>query len=211
MCIVLKHRPGQYVIHGTLLAEVRGAEAGGPPPDAEACGDIERVCRGALILGSQRTPEQDLEYSIHQLVEVAVRALSPGINDPFTAINCIDALGTGISLIAGRELPPGLRRDAGGVARVSVPVFTFEGVADAAFHQIRQHGERSVAVLIRLLEIIAGVGPRLRTEEQRRVLRRHAELIHAQAQLHGSGRLESDLADIRTRYAEAAAGLVGGG
>jgi uncharacterized membrane protein len=83
--IRLEHRAGDHVMERCVLARIW--------PAARVDDDLRRaVCR-AVICGVEATPEQDVEFAIRQLVEVAVRALSPGINDPFTAINCIDALG----------------------------------------------------------------------------------------------------------------------
>lgn len=78
-------RPGEYIIHGSPLVTIYS--------DKAFENDPEKIIQ-SFIIGNKRTPEQDVEFSIHQLVEVAARALSPGINDPFTAIACIDRLGS---------------------------------------------------------------------------------------------------------------------
>ena len=116
---------------------------------------------------SQRTAFQDVEFTVDQLVEVAVRALSPGINDPFTAIACIDRLGEGLCRLAGRSMPSPFRCDEEGRLRVVARPTTFESVANAAFHQIRQYGRTSAAVLIRLLETFEMVAEQTHREEDR--------------------------------------------
>jgi len=78
-----------------------------------------------------------------------VRALSPGINDPFTAMACIDWLGDALIRLAGRELPSGWRYDEEGRLRIIANTTDFAGIAASAFNQIRQYGSKSVAVVLR--------------------------------------------------------------
>lgn len=170
----LEYRPGDYVIEGSALLRAWPADRWDQK--------IGERLNGAFICGRHPTPEQDVEYAIRQIVEVAVRALSPGVNDPFTAINCIDALGTAICRIARQGLPGPLRYDEQGRLRVVTRVTTLEGVIDGAFNQIRQYGRNSVAVTIRLLEVIAKCGEQLTAPEQRDVLFRHADMVYHQSQ-----------------------------
>ncbi len=93
----LDYRPGQYVIDGNPLLRAWPADRCSPT--------IVKSLRKAFIVGRQRTNEQDVEYALNQMVEIAVRALSPGINDPFTAMTCVDWLGASLSRIAAHELP----------------------------------------------------------------------------------------------------------
>ena len=130
-----------------------------------------------IVLGSRRTPTQDIEFAVHQLVEIAVRALSPGINDPFTAIACIDRLGSGLCHLARRELPDPLHLDTHGRLRLLAPVPAFADVADAAFDQIRQSARTNVAVAIRMLESIEAIAGATEAADDRAALRRHAEMI----------------------------------
>ncbi|MEJ7636779.1 MAG: DUF2254 family protein [Singulisphaera sp.] len=110
---------------------------------------------GGRSTGSRRTLTQDTGFAVDQLVEVAVRALSPGINDPFTAMACLDRLGASLSRLAGRETPSAYRFDEGGRLRVVAEVTLMAGLVDAAFHQIRQAARTNAAVTLRLLETIA--------------------------------------------------------
>jgi uncharacterized membrane protein len=138
-------------------------------------GDAAGAIRAAFSLGSKQAATQDLEFAVRQLVEVAVRALSPGINDPFTAIAVIDRLGAALCEIAPRHLPGGtiLRGDRVVLYR---PVTNYPGLCDAMFHMIRQNASSSPAVLIRLLETLGRVMA-VETRPERRVeLLRHAEL-----------------------------------
>ena len=114
------------------------------------------------------------------MVEVAVRALSPGINDPFTVV--IDRLRGTLSRLMRRELPSETLRDRTGRVRIYRQVTTYAGMLDAALHQIRQAGSSHPAVLIHLLEAIARIAEHTRLEEQRQALLRHAHLIRAAGQ-----------------------------
>jgi len=171
----LAYRPGEHVIEGTPLLHAW---------PAERCEDNEMAGRVnvAFICGRSATAEQDLEHGLRQMVEVAVRALSPGINDPFTAINCIDALGSSICAVARRGLPGPLRFDRRGKLRIVTPVTTFAGVVDTAFNQIRQYGRGSVAVTVRLLEVIAICGRQVVNDDQRQSLLRHAKMVYEDSQ-----------------------------
>jgi uncharacterized membrane protein len=195
----IEHRPGHYVVEGQALAAV--------VDQRELSDDAADAIRAAFVIGRQRTPVQDIEFSILQLVEVAVRALSPGINDPFTAITCIDRLGSALSRLARRKLPTARRIDDEGKVRVIASPTTFEATANAALNQIRQHARNSAAVTIRLLETIAAVGPHLRRGADRAALRRHAEMIVRSAR--DSLPEENDRAAAEERFSEAIEALGG--
>ncbi len=167
--IEVLHRAGDFVNAGAPLARIA-------PAGRLADEDDGRICQ-AFLTGRQSTEEQDLEYSIRQIVEVALRALSPGINDPFTAINCIDWLGAAIARLAARDMPPAARRDSSGRLRLLLDELTFDGVVDTALQQIRQSGVAHVAVAIRLLDVLAAIAPQTRIRVQAETLRRHADEV----------------------------------
>lgn len=170
-----EHRPGDFLIRDDVLVRAWPGER----VDKEVADKVRRL----FVLGAQRTPTQDVEFSVDQLVEVAVRALSPGINDPFTAMNCLDRLGAGLCHLARREIPSGFRRDEDDRLRViATGTETFVGIVDAAFHQIRQYGRDSVAVTIRSLEVIKQVVECVDRDPNRAVLLKHAEMICRGAQ-----------------------------
>lgn len=152
--IVLDVRPGNAVTRGGPVAAVYAEE---PLPD----GFDERL-NEALVVGPERTPTQDIEYAVDQLAEVAMRALSPGINDPFTATNCIDRLGNALALLADRSLPSAERRDDDGVIRLIVRPYTYRDIVNAAFGQLRETTRSHVTVTLRILDAIervAQLGP----------------------------------------------------
>ncbi len=95
LLIRLRRRPGQFVIEGSLLAEAW--------PSDRLSDDLMAAIRDTYLIGSRQTPAQDAAFAINQLVEVAVRALSPGVNDPFTALNCLDRLGESLCHVAQQD------------------------------------------------------------------------------------------------------------
>jgi YihY family inner membrane protein len=166
LVIRICRRPGNFVVKGSVLAQVW-------PGDRLDDVRAEQV-RDTFLFGTVQTPIQDVEFVVNQLVEVAVRALSPGINDPFTAMTCLDRLGEGLCHLAGRKVPSPFRHDEQGQLRVVAHPFTFAELANTAFRQIRHYGRSSAAVLTRQLDVITEVLEHARREEDRQALRQHA-------------------------------------
>jgi len=110
-------------------------------------------------------------------VEIAVRALSPGINDPFTAMNCIDQIAASLTQLMERSIPTGYNYDDGGTLRLVTKPLTFSDIIEAGFNQIRRNGAGDASVNIKLLETIEMLAPHTKTREQPRVLREQAEII----------------------------------
>jgi uncharacterized membrane protein len=189
----LRRRPGHFVAEGAPLA------AGWP---ADRINDeVGRKFREAFLLGRQRTPTQDVESSIDQLVEVAVRALSPGVNDPFTAISCLEWLGVALIRIGGRRIPSPYRYDKEGHLRVVTETTDFAGLAAAALNQIRQYGRGSIAVVVHLLDVVARVGEQLPQAKDRATLLQHARAVRDDGL--AAAQNERDQRDIETRFAAA--------
>jgi uncharacterized membrane protein len=179
-------RPGDYVFPGAPIALVK--------PRIEGAED---AIRSATALGPQRGSSADIEFSIRQLVEVAVRALSPGINDPLTAISVIDRLGAALCDLAPLHLPTGVLMAKGRPVLI-VPSVDYDGLVDAMFHMIRQNGSRSPAVLIRILDVLTAVVTVERASRRLATLQRHADLVLDDA----SRQIKSpaDLQDVRKRH-----------
>ena len=165
--IELTIRSGQHAVPGSPIARVS------PQTEAES---LAKAIQAAFVIGRTRTAVQDLEFSMHQLVEVALRALSPGINDPFTAIAVLDRLTLSLRLMMKREPMRSRFADDKGIVRLVVPVSTFEGLTDAAFNQIRQTAETNPAILIRMADNI-GQLLRLADEGHRPPLKKHLRLL----------------------------------
>ena len=139
-------------------------------------------------------------------MELAVRALSPGINDPFTAIVCVDRIGTALVRLARREMPSPYRTDRERRLRIIAPPASFAGIVDVAFNAIRQASAASVMVTIRLLEIIeivAAAAPL--SDDQKAVLARHADMVARNAR--STTRDHDDRLDVERRYAKATEAL----
>jgi uncharacterized membrane protein len=167
--IRLERRPGHYVVTTRPLVLVW--------PGNKINDELIDTVQSAFALGNQQTPRHDIEFAVNQLVEIALRALSPGVNDPFTAVTCIDHLGSALCRLAQRDMPSPYRYDKEEQLRVIAPVFTFADVTDTAFNQIRQYGRSSFAVTIRLLETIAEVAGCVDRPEDSAALVRQAQMI----------------------------------
>lgn len=165
----LEQRPGQYVVKGGALLLAW--------PRDRVTKEHRTELHAAFVLGKHRTSIQDPEFAVHQLVEIAVRALSPGVNDPFTAVACVDRLGSGLCRLIQRTMPSRYRFDQSGRLRVIAAPTPFSAIVDAAFDQIRRHSRSSAAVTIRLLEMIAVIAGVARRPADRITLQRHADMI----------------------------------
>ncbi|WPB58835.1 DUF2254 domain-containing protein [Xylophilus sp. GOD-11R] len=185
--IELLVRPGDYVFPGAPIARML------PPREG-----ADQAIRAATGLGGERSSAADLEFAIRQLVEVGVRALSKGINDPHTAISVLDRLGASLCDMACRELPGGVLKRDGRVVLV-VPAVDYDGLVDAMFHMIRQDAAGSVAVLIRMVDVLAAVATCESRPHRVATLVRHMGLVLADAERSISN--PSDLADLRRREA----------
>lgn len=119
--------------------------------------------RSAFVVDTDRTPAQDLEYGLRQLVEIALRAVSPGINDPFTAIAVLDRLGAALEEIFQRSLQPVVWRDKDGVVRVIAQRSDLTGLTNVAFDAIRQASSQLPTVLIRMADVLGQLAPVLRS------------------------------------------------
>jgi len=188
--INIQLRPGDCVVPGRTMAIVSS--------EKEFDSADTMTITDAFIVGRQRTPEQDAEYSIHQLVEIALRALSPGINDPYTAIACIDQLGSVLCYLAARRFPPASCFDDKGQLRLKTKPYSFSGMVNAAFDQIRQHGRANIAVTIRLLETLTMISEQSCHHLQRQAIHRQANMI-LQASRHAL-LVQEDADDIQERY-----------
>lgn len=169
----LTFRPGDFVI-------AEGGGVGIHPAD-RATPELLRAVDDALVIGEHRTPLQDPEFAIRHLVEIAVRALSPAINDPYTATAVINQLSASLARLFQRRLPPAALRDARGGLRVLCPQPTYGTLVSAAFDQIRQNGGDKPLVVIHMIRAVERLAPLARVPEQKRALAREFENILAAA------------------------------
>jgi uncharacterized membrane protein len=193
----LKYRPGKFIVEGSELVMIW--------PGERVNKKLAQHLNQAFIFGEQRTEQQDVEFPINQLVEIAARAISPGINDPFTAIQCINQLSAGLCRLAERDFPSPYRYDNDNNLRAIANPVTFAELIDAAFNQIRQYSKSDVAVRIRLLEAIALIATHTRNQKDRAALLRHAQMIERSSREEVSEEL--DRKDIEERYLAAVKAL----
>lgn len=167
--IELKYRPGGYIVEGMDIGLVHSNQA----IDKENLADI----LSQFVIGKTKTSQQDLEFSIHQMVEIAARALSPGINDPYTAITCIDNLTATMCYLAEVQFPSRYRFDEKDNLRLIADTFDFEGVLAAAFNQIRQFSGGCPAVIIRLMEALTTIDEFAKKKSYKKALAKHAKMV----------------------------------
>jgi uncharacterized membrane protein len=196
VCLRLRPRVGEHVVAGTTLAWVWAASPGDPTPDPRA---FLPVLREGVRIGFERTLEQDAALGIRQLVDVACKALSPAVNDPYTAVQAVDHLSVIFCALAQRPLGNHVTRD-GGSAAVIVPGRRFGEYLAVMIGLIRRYGAGEPTVdhaLLRLLNncaAVAGDDPEryAAIEEQARIVIADAErevpqpvdlaLAHAEAE-----------------------------
>ena len=187
--IQLPFRPGHHLLPCAATAEVRPANA--------LDDELKAAIISSVIVGPERTPVQDLEYAMNQIVEIALRALSPGINDPFTAITAIDRLSSCLAGVMGRLLPSGRFCDDKGVVRLTTETSSFAGLVAVAFNRIRQAAEGKADVLIGLVDALLPLLRIARTPEQAPPLLGQLNKVVAAARR--SIREPGDLRDLEDR------------
>ncbi len=133
---------GEFIVEGTPLVSVMNLIH----PKDELIARLNSI----YAISRQRTVDQDVAFGIRQIVDVAMKALSPGINDTTTAIMCVDYLAAIMVRLATRRISPPYYLDNGEL-RVILRSPSFESLLSGAFDQIRQHGASNVAILLRMI------------------------------------------------------------
>lgn len=162
---------GHFAPEGAALFAVSPAAACGP--------EVARRCLEAVDLGPSRTYQQDAEWGIRQIVDIALKALSPAVNDPSTAATCVDHLTRLLLRVARRANPASLHRRAEGWLLVPQP--TLAELIDLSYEQIRQYARSDMAVSLRLLRGLHDLARGTRDEAALARIRLHARLIAAAA------------------------------
>ncbi|KZS80547.1 MULTISPECIES: DUF2254 domain-containing protein [Mycobacterium] len=144
---------GDYVTAGGLLGWCwRRSAKPGPPAS-----DFTQHCLRFVHIGFERTLQQDVRFGLRQLVDIALRALSPAVNDPYTAIQVVHHLSAVESVLASRALPHDVRRDGSGELLVWLPYPGFAAYLHVGCAQIRRYGSREPLVLAALLQLLSAV------------------------------------------------------
>jgi uncharacterized membrane protein len=172
--IRVMRKPGLFVWQGTTVALVW--------PAAKVDIPLSKQIRRAFHFGRQRVPTQDLLYAVNQLTEIAVRAMSPAINDPFTAMTCMDYLGEGLAIFArqGEKKPEIYGHD--GKLHIIFEPLKFDELLKAAFNMARHCSSDNASVLLHMLDVIDKVGREAQTPEMRQKLLEQVILIQAESQ-----------------------------
>jgi uncharacterized membrane protein len=182
---------GQFVMSGTTLLL-----SGRPLDDAAAA----RI-RAMFVIGDFRTVEQDASFGIRQMVDIAMKALSPGVNDTSTAISCLDYLGAILARLGQRKMESPFRQTKG-PSRVLAPAPQFSDYAAKSFDEVRLSAKGNVAVLLKLLRVIRDVGLMIPHRGRRGVLLTHARLVREDAaetvrSSYDRGRIDDEMAALR--------------
>jgi uncharacterized membrane protein len=167
--IAFAFRAGDYVIAEGRQIGIHPAQRADP--------ELVRRVAEAFAIGPHRTPVQDVGFSIRHLVEIAARALSPGVNDPYTAAAVVDRLSGSLAGLMARRHPAGVFRDGTGTVRVVCGRPTHASLVGAAFDQIRQSGADKPLVLIHLAEAVGRIAEAVRTGGQVDLLRTQLRLV----------------------------------
>ncbi len=169
LILKLYYRPGDFLVTDQEIGILYSKQ-----------GVDENVIQNILdefVFGKLKTSQQDLEYSIQQMVEMALRAISPGINDPFTAITCIDHLSSTLSYLAKIEFPSENRYDDNENLRIVANSIDFEGLLDTSFNQIRQFSGSVPSVTIKLMEALNVILSFTTKDEHKQAIIKHANMI----------------------------------
>ena len=150
MCVRLERRVGHFISEGVSLLRVT--------PGERMTKDRALELLATIDIGPTRTMQQDVEFGIVQIVDIALKAISPAVNDPTTAISCVDQLSCILIRWLSRESPRSYYYDPPHVLRVVVPWIKLEGLLDLAFEQIRHYAAGDAAVSLRLMRALADIG-----------------------------------------------------
>jgi uncharacterized membrane protein len=142
--IVVDSAVGDTLVEGTVMARILGGQV-----------LDERALRDAFVLGDERTFDQDPKYAIRLLVDIAIRALSPAVNDPTTAVQALDQIEDLLRRLGRRRLEVRAVRDRSGALRLAVRQPTWDDFVILAFDEIRYYGATSVQVMRRMNALLA--------------------------------------------------------
>ncbi|MCB1188010.1 DUF2254 domain-containing protein [bacterium] len=182
--IRLALRQGQFLARGARLASLESEQ--------DAVEVLSRGVHSAVSLGYQPTSSQDVEFGIRQLVEVALRALSPGVNEPFTAVFCLDRLGGALCRLEDRSLPRERLYHVDDELRLVIPAIGYAEFVSLAFDEIRSNLRGGRRVTLHMLETLAMVHSVTSRRSRRRCLRDQAALV-----LEGARRDITDASDLQ--------------
>jgi uncharacterized membrane protein len=164
----MEHGIGEFVVQGTKLASLALED----PPAEQTIADLQ----SAFSIKNNRTVEQDAAFGIRQIVDIALKALSPGINDTTTAVTCVDYLASILARVASLQIPSSHRFEDGEL-RVIAKGPSFESLLAESFDQIRRSANGDVVILSRILDALQIVASLTACPCRRRVLREQVQRV----------------------------------
>jgi uncharacterized membrane protein len=173
LLIVMHKGVGRFVVEDEALALVG--------PAARVDQSVQRSVRACFALGKHRTILQDPQYGLLQLSDIAIKALSPAINDPNTAVMSLNEISSVLRTLAGRDMPSHVLCGSAGKPRLITLGPTFESMVSQAFDQIRRYGMADATVAAKLLDVIAEVAEQTDLEGERETLVEHVLAIREDA------------------------------
>ena len=197
LVVRLHHIPGDFLFGGELLVSAWPADRAD-----EAAKD---ALRRSYSVGNNRTPTQDILFLVDELVEITARALSTGVNDPYTAITCLDWLGAAAARMGARQMPSPRRVDTEGKLRVIAVPDSYAGFIDRGFGRIRPYAARDVTAALHMLDTLAQVARRCRPSDRKQLLAAQAETLLT---LAGQELQGPSLERVRKRYGDLAPSFI---
>ena len=173
LVIRLLRKPGNIVWRDTQVALVW--------PANRVDEELDRQIRNAFRIGNGRTPTQDVAYAVNQLVEMAVRAMSPAINDPFTAMTCLDHIGEGLALFIRQGEKSSCYYDQNNQLRLFLEPVTFNELFAGAFDMLRHASCDNASVLLHMIKVIDAIGQETNSSKVRQELLRHVNLVQLES------------------------------
>ena len=166
--------------------------------------ETRQILQRSHSIGTKRTPAQDIFFLVDELVEIAARALSTGVNDPYTAMTCVDWFGAAAAEVSRRQVPSERRADGEGVVRVIAMPQSIAAFYERGFGRMRQYVARDMNAASHTLDTLRAVGVHCDSAELRQALADQAErlLSLAEEELHGPS-----LAQVREHYRQAVSSL----
>ena len=144
----IENQFGDFIVEGTPMGSVWHTD--GSPIESETREQVRSEIKKSVYVGRERTAAQDVSYGLRQLTDVALKALSPGINDPTTAVHAMGHITAVLAELQSYQLGPMVLRDDAGFSRVVLNRPTFEMYLNWAINQIRHYGSADPSVMTRL-------------------------------------------------------------
>ena len=171
LLLILYAKAGDFLMPDAPLASCRSR--------SEPTDELKKKIIGAFLIGTRRTPEQDAEFTINELVQIALRALSPSLNDPFTAMSCIEQLGAGLLILSDRKFPARRRFDAAGKLRIIARVSDFSWFVAVAFSQIARNCLPQEAVRKHLISTLQTLSSRIENPSRKSAVDQMIAFVHS--------------------------------